>query len=240
LGSLPEYPEYWTHNRNAINYNPFKRGVEIASSIPPAQEARKILDTWGIKNSAFTFEQAYVNKSASNIERAKKALFGGLGRRGAKLLPAGLLERLSSRGSKAVAADWIASAFLSMTGLLDCLDDKYQRRSSLKSIKYPLARSYSDLFIVSGNSIKDFCRYCGAFAATDLFAELAIPTALALSAEKIVMEKDIQLKGKPIWGAEGYREMEKYGYRLRSLLDDFPKDCLFIHPIKLSKWGMES
>jgi hypothetical protein len=103
-------------------------------------------------------------------------------------------------------------------------------------LSYPLVRSYSDIFVVSSDAIKQFCHYAGVFAATRLFVELAIPTALVFSAKKIKTEKDIHLKGRALWTKKDLSVLDIYEYKLRNLLDNFPKDQLYIHPVKLSKW----
>lgn len=103
-------------------------------------------------------------------------------------------------------------------------------------LSYPLVRSYSDLFVISADTIKQFCHYAGVFAATRLFVELAVPTALVFSAKEIKTEKNIQLKGKALWTKEDLSLLDNYEYKLGNLLNNFPKDQLYIHPVKLSKW----
>ncbi len=104
------------------------------------------------------------------------------------------------------------------------------------NLRYPLVGAYSDISVVSSSIIKRFAHYCGVFAATDLFVELALPTALVLSARDIVTEKDLQLHGKAMWSIEDYEKILKYKNKLSLLLSDFPNDYLYLHPIKLSKW----
>lgn len=104
------------------------------------------------------------------------------------------------------------------------------------SLTYPLVRSYSDIFVVSSDAIKLFSHYCGVFAATQLFAELAIPTAMAFSAEKIVTEKELTLQGRALWTKEDMKQLVKYNNSLKNLLSDFPATRLYLHPVKLSKW----
>ena len=117
--------------------------------------------------------------------------------------------------------------------------DRLTHRGSLRRMRYPLTRSYSDLAIVSAACIRQFCDYCGVFAATDLFAELALPTALALATERIVTEEHLGLRGKALWSAaEQQQELDQYGRRLGELLRRFPRDCLYIHPVKLSSWSL--
>jgi hypothetical protein len=104
------------------------------------------------------------------------------------------------------------------------------------SLPYPLVAAYSDIFVVSSNTIKLFCHYCGLFAATKLFVELAIPTALVLSADTIITENDLDLKGKALWRKEDFTILDKYDNQIDKLLQDFPATHLYLHPVKLSKW----
>jgi hypothetical protein len=121
------------------------------------------------------------------------------------------------------------------------LVDRLLYKGSLRRTRYPLTRSYSDIAVISATCIKHFCHYCGVFAATDLFVELAIPTALALATDKIVTEKDLALRGKPLWTEqEQLDELDEYGHQLDELFRRFPSDCLYIHPIKLSTWTLAS
>lgn len=119
------------------------------------------------------------------------------------------------------------------------LNDKYILGIDYKSSKYSLIRSYSDILIVSSGSIKKFIHYCGAFAATDLWVEVAIPTALALSGEKIKVQRDLKLQGRPLWSAEDYKLLDSFDYNLKNLLNNFPQTYIYLHPIKLSKWNTD-
>jgi hypothetical protein len=115
---------------------------------------------------------------------------------------------------------------------------KSYRKNGRIELPYPVAGSYSDVVIVSKESIYAFCRYCGVMAASGLFVELAIPTALLLASKKIVQEKDVSLKGKAMWSAAEVEQVEQaYHKSLSALLSQFPKDQLYFHPIKLSKWN---
>jgi hypothetical protein len=115
---------------------------------------------------------------------------------------------------------------------------KPYRKSGKIELPYPVAGSYSDMFIISKESISDFCRYCGILASVGLFVEIATPTALMFSSKKIVQEKDMRLKGKALWSATEVEAVEKtFNRSLTSLLSGFPPDQLYYHPIKLSKWN---
>jgi hypothetical protein len=118
------------------------------------------------------------------------------------------------------------------------------------NLRYPLIGSYSDISIVSGRAIKEFCHLCGVFAAANLHVEIALPTSIVLSASYLITEKDLEKKGRALWpdgwnclhgedrlAKDDYKELEKYGLDLGALMDEFPEKYLYIHPIKLSKWN---
>jgi len=116
---------------------------------------------------------------------------------------------------------------------------QYKHKNTEFNLKYPLAGGYSDTFVVSGSSIKLFARYCGIFAASNLFHELAIITAMILTTPNIKFEKDLKLQGKAFWTDEEMEELAPYSNSMTKLLANFPSKYLYLHPIKLSKWKME-
>jgi hypothetical protein len=131
--------------------------------------------------------------------------------------------------------------------LLQCLRSPVQfirwLRYSVKHLKkqeytlaYPLVGGYSDIFIVDADSLSLFSHYCGVFAATNLFVEIAIPTALALSCRSIRTEAQTAFPGKALWTQEELKILEPYAFDLSRLLRFFPNNCLFLHPVKLSRW----
>ena len=75
-----------------------------------------------------------------------------------------------------------------------------------------------------------FANYCGAFAASKLFVEIAIPTSMVLAANKLKIGQN-----EPTVNNTTNKGIEKFNYSLEALLDNFPK-CQYLHPIKLSKW----
>jgi hypothetical protein len=104
-------------------------------------------------------------------------------------------------------------------------------------LPYPLIGGYSDYFIVSAGCMKDFLHYCGIFASMRLFCELAIPTAMLLSSHKIRTLSDINFKGGSIWSKEELLDLEdQFDRDLKRLMNGFPEDILYYHPIKISKW----
>jgi hypothetical protein len=104
------------------------------------------------------------------------------------------------------------------------------------TLKYPLVGGYSDVFIVTNNDFKSFAHYCGVFASMQLFVELAIPTSLVLAADNIVTEKNLIYKGRLLWTKEQVVELLESNGSLINLFNNFPANCLYIHPVKLSMW----
>lgn len=108
-----------------------------------------------------------------------------------------------------------------------------------RRFSYPLLRAYSDIFLVPDDVMPKFCSYLGAFSATKLFVETAIPTAMVLSADKIKCIKDIKMEAGDIWGEEINQLGEKYKYSVNKLIENYPKNIVYYHPIKLSKWKLQ-
>ena len=104
------------------------------------------------------------------------------------------------------------------------------------NLTYPMVGSYSDIFIVSADTIKQFSHFCGVTAATRLFVEVGMPTSMILSAKEITTENSLPLKSKTLWKSEDYLFLKKYKNSLTNLISNFPEDTLYIHPVKLSKW----
>lgn len=105
-------------------------------------------------------------------------------------------------------------------------------------LDYPLVGGYSDIFLLTSKEMPLFCQYCGAFAATKLFVEIAIPTSLFLTAESVKTDEDVLLKKGDIWFEEIEQLKETHRGDLNDLLINYPTDKLFIHPVKLSKWTL--
>ncbi len=109
-----------------------------------------------------------------------------------------------------------------------------------KYCPYPVWGGYSDVFVLPGKDIKKIAHMLGVFAAMDLFVEMAIPTTLHLICDNLVEEKDLKAKSKTLWGNAAREEVEdKYERNYCKLIDEWDEDCLFIHPVKLSKWEIK-
>lgn len=113
------------------------------------------------------------------------------------------------------------------------------RRKGRIPLPYPLIMTYADLVIVPREAIEQFCHLCGVFAAMGLWVEVAIPTALALSCERIMRMADIPGGGNmlEIWSPAEIEALgAKANYELSRLFSVVGDDCIYVHPIKLSKW----
>lgn len=110
-----------------------------------------------------------------------------------------------------------------------------------KKLRYPLVGGWCDILLLTDDIMPKFCNYSGAFAASKLFVEIAIPTALLLSAKYIATTEQIQLKNNiPLITAFPKSRQNEfyqtYDYKLDKLMEEYPNDRFFVHPIKLSQW----
>lgn len=108
-----------------------------------------------------------------------------------------------------------------------------------RKFSYPILRAYSDIFLVPASVMSKFCNYLGAFSATKLFVEAAVPTSLILASDNVKVIKDTKLKSGDVWGKDILALGEEYRFSVNKLIEKYPKDLLFYHPIKLSKWKFE-
>lgn len=125
-------------------------------------------------------------------------------------------------------------------------------RSCFRSLPYPLVFGYSDLILVPAVALPKFVEYCGVFGAMNLFAEVAVPTALVLSCDSIKTEQKIgnvfqkgdrrqqgqANHGLELWGEDTICNFESaHNRKLKTLEASFPADRLYVHPVKLSRWS---
>ena len=106
---------------------------------------------------------------------------------------------------------------------------------------YPLLMGYADLLVVPAPAMPEFCHLCGVFAAMGVFVECAAITALALAAEHLSLEHDLETRGLELWSdADRHTFWEHYGGRLPNLLEHFPEHTLYVHPVKLPHWQADA
>ena len=103
--------------------------------------------------------------------------------------------------------------------------------------RYPLISGYSDMIVVPADIMPRFCQYCGAFSGARLFVEIAIPTAMVLSSPRIQSIADIHMNKFLIFPRKGEKNiLTSCNFSYDKLVREFPKDMLYIHPVKLSQW----
>lgn len=108
-------------------------------------------------------------------------------------------------------------------------------------LPYPLVAGVSDFIVVPTTAMEKFCFLCSVLAATGVFVEVAIPTALTLSCERVARQADTAWQVRDFWPG-GNAEMNAFGqehnFRLDRLLANFGERELYLHPIKFSKWSV--
>ena len=166
-----------------------------------------------------------------------KARFEAMGLHFPKPVPRSLKDLIYTFGTLPRRSPW---AFLMGLGTLG------------KAAEFPLLSGYADFVVVPASAIKQFVHYCGVFAALNIFAEVAVPTALALSAQHTVTELEIgshfkneearrlpgRAKGVEFWDPdEANTFAERMEYSLDKLVSDYPPEWLYVHPVKLSRFN---
>lgn len=117
-----------------------------------------------------------------------------------------------------------------------------------RNIPYPMARGYSDIFCIEKDSLFKFSHLCGVFSGMNMFAEIAIPTAVVL----LYKRDDVKLLKNPpmsvphkylriesaiiLWKNKREAFEDKYDRDFSKLLKEWDEKLLCIHPIKLSRW----
>ena len=105
---------------------------------------------------------------------------------------------------------------------------------------YPLLTAYSDMFIIPKEKYDVFSNYCELFRQMRLWVEVAIPTAMVLTYDEIIFEKDLEWMGTTYWEKENIEEMneryEQVDFNFEELMKSYKPNELYIHPVKLSKW----
>ena len=114
---------------------------------------------------------------------------------------------------------------------------------------YPVVFGYSDIVCIPKGKFDDFCRILEVFSAWNMFVELAIPTALQLlPGTRLATLEDTQYKSGNVWFPQDPEHFEAMnavidglvsssGGDLGKLLASFPQEYLYLHPVKLSKFG---
>lgn len=112
-----------------------------------------------------------------------------------------------------------------------------------KRLPFPLLWGYSDFFTVNKDSFNKFVHLCGIFSSMRMFAEIAVPTSLALSCRKLIEINSTEFNAKAFWGVERNANLEQLKGEtqgsIQNLFHGERGNLLYIHPIKLSTWEVE-
>ncbi|MCH9665063.1 MAG: hypothetical protein K0U41_04365 [Gammaproteobacteria bacterium] len=131
----------------------------------------------------------------------------------------------------------IATIFPRYVRYIEYFNKKYNFKLS-----YPFVSGWSDLTIVPHNKIDKFCHYCGIFAGLNLFVEIAIPTTLVLlqGEDELRIGPNSKYQVFEGWPIDLHPfnlnlPQNKKFKTLDDILAAFPREYLYIHPIKLSQ-----
>jgi hypothetical protein len=127
------------------------------------------------------------------------------------------------------------------------LRNRLRYRFNNRKASYPVTFGYSDIFSIPRLYLDEFCQYLEIFASIQMFVELAIPTAFALHDWPMVSDKDLALKPLNVWFPQDPRLYEQKkrqitafeatsNFHIAAIDKAFPKDLLYMHPVKLSRW----
>lgn len=125
---------------------------------------------------------------------------------------------------------------------------KIQYRLKPVKMPYPYVFGYSDFIVVPRTRMAEWCRYLEIFATWGMFVEMAIPTAMLLLKDaKVSFSDNISLKTGNVWypySPQHYATIEATIDKLllasstsEDLSHHFPKEYLYLHPVKLSRYG---
>lgn len=207
LRKIKEQKQFWIGTLSAYTYRPVQKYVETKGELPSVEEAVFKFSAQGLDDPMrLSRKDVFHEFTLNTVYMADKA-------------------RLALR-------------------LFTRLKHPFRKSADLA---YPIAASYSDTLLVSGETMPKFAHYCGVFGASSLFVEVAIPTALVLASDKrIKTENDISKTGRSYWKtsenvfcdnpAYTWDNLEHEYKNLDDMMARFPKDAIYLHPVKLSKW----
>ncbi len=143
-----------------------------------------------------------------------------------------------------------AAVEVALRRLLRCKADvptirrRYNRMATSRDLSadyhYPLFQGFADIMVIPAGKMAAFGHLCGVFAAARLFVETAVPTAFVFTQEHIVKAADLPYKSEIIWGDNNRDALVKeYGGSFARLMENWPREVLYYHPVKLSQWKLD-
>ena len=211
----------WAHGCGAVRCLTADPGLaRYAPLLPGPEEMDRRLARHGVDVSRhFTLRSLRSDRSAAAVNvGARLRGYRGVVRDALELLPPiALLRRVAARGTPVVGQ-------LARSALLR------------RELPVPVVAGYSDFAVVPAPALDAFAGLCGVFAAMGLFVEVALPTALALSVDRVVVEAGRPRRGLELWRAEDVRALEDGCGRSVTRL---PREPIYVHPVKLSRWHLD-
>ncbi len=121
---------------------------------------------------------------------------------------------------------------------------KYNQMATSRKLStefhYPLFQGFADIMVVPAARMEAFGHLCGVFAAARLFVETAVPTAYVFTQDRIVTARDLPYKSVIIWGDDNRDSLVKeHEGSFAHLMEQWPEDVIYYHPVKLSQWKMD-
>ncbi len=126
-----------------------------------------------------------------------------------------------------------------------------QYRLRPAKMPYPYIFSYSDILLIPRERMLDLCRYLEPFAAWNMFVEMAIPTAIMLLPDTTVcFAEGTNYRTGNVWYPQDPEHFSRIDALIKSLQQKsqtaedlatfFPREYLYLHPVKLSRYNAKS
>lgn len=186
-----------------------------------------------------------VNKNVPSYEEARQIL------KSRNLMRHDELSRVRMFLPKWCPSGGIHANWKVLKGRIWHLLNHWKHRIKKYPYSYPVVFGYSDIVCLPKGKFDDFCRILEVFAAWNMFVELAIPTALQLlPGTRLATLEDTRYKSGNVWFPQDPEHFEAMNGVIEELvssssgdigklLSSFPEEYLYLHPMKLSRFGKQ-
>lgn len=186
-----------------------------------------------------------VNKNVPSYEEARQIL------KSRDLMRHDELSRVRMFMPKWIPGGGIHANWKVLKGRIWHLLNHWKHRIKKYPYSYPVVFGYSDIVCIPKEKFDDFCRILEVFAAWNMFVELAIPTALQLlPGTRLATLEDTRYKSGNVWFPQDPEHFEAMNVVIEELvsassgdigklLSAFPEEYLYLHPVKLSRFGKQ-
>lgn len=186
-----------------------------------------------------------VNKNVPSYEEARQIL------KSRNLMRHDELSRVRMFMPKWCPGGGIHANWKVLKGRIWHLLNHWKHRIKKYPYSYPVVFGYSDIVCLPKGKFDDFCRILEVFAAWNMFVELAIPTALQLlPGTRLATLEDTRYKSGNVWFPQDPEHFEAMNGvieelvssssgNIGKLLSSFPEEYLYLHPVKLSRFGKQ-